>query len=426
MISAEQRTRINTLVNVLSRVYVNALDYWLGRVRIAREDSRQPLWQNTIPSFLEEHWEYLVHLLKQATPFPDAQNKAADLALLLDPLMQQKARYRQWLPVVRGLVVALDDGTADAPLKVARLWASVGQCYRGLGDAARATQAFSIANQLTGGQGEAGIDLRHQLLQQKAGMRVWQERYDEALHTAHQLLTASISVGDLFTAALGHTLLAFVQIQSYHPQQAFEQAQQAYVLWRHIERLEKDTSALHSLQALHYMGEACRMNQRLRLAHYYLQRVYEHVAEIDDQSWLARLEQSLGSLALEEGRSPEAIQHIEAARELFQRINDSQGVAGATHALGVALYRAGETAQAEPMLLEAVQQWQAMNRRLETANARYALGKLYRGAGRPVKALETYRAALQAMEHASGHHYDQLRRNLREEIDSLNGHTAPT
>ncbi len=415
----EDLPRINEMVNVLTQVSISSLEYWLRRIELIRQEGELAAREgrDSVSQFIDRHRERLWWLLRHATPFPDAHARAVDLALLVDPVMQARGQYANWLPVLEGLAVHVDNQTPEVSIKLAELWRSVGRCYKLLGDTQRAAQALNIARGFTSGQGEAGMDLRARLLQEKAGVRALQMRFQEAQEIARQLLADAQAVGDVQTAALGHALLAFAYIQSYRPKACFEHAQQAYLLWWHLGVAEADQEQERRLaQTLHYMGEACRLTSHLSRARYYLQRACQRVHRLKDRHWFAQLGQSLGALALEEGDPDRAIEHIQQARSLFEELRDTRSVVNSTHALGVALFRAGRYREAEEFLRDALAGWQRVDGSLEVANVYYTLGKLYCAEGRMLEARQAYLSSRDVALSLQGEHRDRLLSSVEEEL----------
>jgi len=408
-------SRIFAMADVLARMAVSSLEYWLRRLRLAAEvPSDDP--NTAVTNLIEEHRERLWRLLNQAAAFPDAQAKAAELALVLDPVMQARAYHSRWLPTVRGLAVALDDGTADDPLMVAQLWRCTARCYLQLGDQSRAVRTLLNAEHLTGkgDQGEPGMDLDMELRQEKGGVRALQMRFEEAEKIAGQLLEDAQACGDVYTEAHGRTLLAFSYLLSYRPVPAFNQAQQALILWRRLD------NAKGQARALHYMGEACRLNNRLSRARIYLGATHTLLRPFREEPWQAHLEQSFGALALDEGHVDEALERLFSARVFFEHLGDERNKTSSAHALGVAFTRAGFYEEAEVMLREALDGWDRLGGGLEAANVRHALGHLYRRNGRQARARQVLQDALQAAHSLpQGEYRDRLIREIDQDLAAL-------
>lgn len=404
------------MTDVLTRMAVSSLEYWLRRIRLAAAQAPSDDPNVAVTNLITEHYERLWRLLSQAAAFPDAQAKAAELALVLDGVMQAQAYHQRWLPVVRGLAVALDNGMADDPLTVAQLWRSTARCYLQLGDQSRAARAFLNAEHLTGkgDQGEAGMDLDMELRQEKGGVRALQMRFEEAEKIAHQLLEDARACGDIYTEAHGRTLLAFSYLLSHRLVPAYNQAQQALVLWKRLD------NAKGQARALHYMGEACRLNNRLSRARIYLGATHTLLRSFWEEPWQAHLEQSFGALALDEGHVDEALERLFSARVFFEHLGDERNKTSSAHALGVAFTRAGFYEEAEVMLREALDGWERLGSSLEVANVRHALGHLYRHNGQQARARQTLQDALQAARSLPQSEYrDRLLREIDQDLAAL-------
>jgi len=253
-----------------------------------------------------------------------------------------------------------------------------------------------------------------ELRQEKGGVRALQTRFDEAERIAGQMLADARAFGDLYTEAHGRTLLAFTYLQSYQPIRAFDQAQQAFVLWR---RLGNDKG---QARALHYMGEACRLSRRPRQARHYLEITRARLARLAEEPWRGHLDQSLGALALEEGDAETALAHLQEALTRFKSIGDERSRTASLHAVGIALTHQGRYAEAERALREALAGWMRLGVTLETANVHYALGCLYRRTGQPDEARQSLQQARQiALELSPGAHRDRLLDDIQAELDAL-------
>lgn len=404
------------MADVLARMAVSSLEYWLRRIHLAAAQVPANGLNAPVTDLIEEHRERLWRLLGQAAAFPDAQTKAADLALTLDPVMQARAYHRRWLPIVRNLAVALDNGAVDDPLTVAQLWRCTARCYLQVGDQSRAARALLNAEHLTGkgDQGEAGLDLDMELRQEKGSVRALQMRFEEAEKIACQLLEDARACGDVYTEAHGRTLLAFSYLLSHRPVPAFNQAQQALILWKRLD------NAKGQARALHYMGEACRLNSRLGRARVYLGATHALLSPFQEEPWQAHLEQSFGALALDEGHVDEALERLFSARVFFEHLGDERNKTSSAHALGVAFTRAGFYEEAEVMLREALDGWDRLGGGIEAANVRHALGHLYHRDGRQARARQVLQDALQTAHGLpQGEYRDRLIREIGHDLATL-------
>ncbi len=411
MLSVDNPSGIAAILNMLSRVCDSTLNYWLNRIRLAAEASGYPL-QNFRPDFLDAHRERLFDLIRKATPLPDVQAKTAELVMLMDPVMRAHGHHAGWLPVVRGLAVAMYDCRIDDVLLLANLWRAVGRCYRHLGDGARAVQSFKIAESLANGWSEAVEDFAAEVHQEMAGVRVTQLRFDEAEAAARELLTAARQRGDRYTLALGHVLFAYAYIHNDRYAAAFTQAQQALVTARAIKE------GFLEAQALHYMAEACRLAKCLDRAAHYLALAQGRVEALGDTHWEALLMQARGSLLVQQGRHAEAVEDLRRAREHFAASADSSDAANCGHALGLALARSGDYEAAVAALEEAIEGWKTLGKGLEAAETCYTLGWVYRWQGRPDLARNAFEQAWQLIKDfpVNGLRGERLKGDLQEEL----------
>jgi len=390
----DDNSGIFKMVDMLTQVTNRSIDHLMARLRREAEKAGQPV-SEFVPFFLDSHWNRVSRLLQQATALPDAQVKAAELALRVDRLVGATGRFGEWLPVIEGLVVALDNPATDDRLQVAQLWYSLARCYQYVGDAGRAGIVLSFAEEYTAGQGEAGTDLLRELHLAKGGVRASQLRYEEAEALFRQLLEDAELTGDVQTALYGHDLAAYYFLNIHEPVRAFNHGQQVFVLAIALR------DPIKRLRGLHCMAEALRLGKYLGLANRYLHMALEQAQKLNDQPWLAYLEYCFGAWAVDSEDFPAAIGRLQNARSLFKATSNRPGEINTIESLGFALMQSGQYVEAEATLMEAIRGLKEIQNSFEVAQCYYALGMIYARQDRVVMAREAWYEALHQLDEYS-------------------------
>ena len=402
---------------MLTQICVRSINHYMARIRREAENTGQPLAE-FVPHFLDFQWNRIVRLLKQAAALPGAQVKAAELALFIDRLATNRGRFEEWCSVVRPLAVVLDDPGTDNRLQLAELWTCVARCYQYMGDVGRATLAVKYARLETAGQGEAGADLAQGLQLFEGGLQVAQQRYDEVAASFSQLLEDAELSGDPQTALFGHDLAAYYFLGIYNPVQAFDHAQQAFVLAIAL------NDSVNRLRGLHGMAEALRIGNQTGQANRYLRMAYDQAKQLNNQPWLAYLEYCFGTQAVTDQNFPEAITHLMTARGMFKATSNRPGEINSIESLGFALMQFGRFAEAEPVLLEAIRGLKEIRNAFELAQSHYGLGMTYAGLGRTVLAREAWHEARHQLEDLAGEHVQRLLDKIADAFSELDGSAA--
>lgn len=414
-------SNINAMVEVLTRTVILSVTHWLRRIQHDAEQSEQS-FSSYVPVFLESHAAQLFDLIKKAQALPGAHSVSADLALSLEPVILLGGSYPEWLFALQGLAVAMNNGDPDEPLVVANLWRAVGRTYYELGDAKRAVTSFRIAQGLTHQQGEAGLDQQAALLHRIGLARVMQLRLDEARAAARELMDTARLRQDPYSLALAHILEAEVAANGYHPEQAYEHGQQAFIYAQHL----KDRAA--SLHALQIMGDACRLSGQSAAAKRTLAAAQRLALETGHRAWVAIIEQSLGALALFEQDFSGAIDLLSQARHYFQDTGSKASLASSTHSLGMAYYLSGDFAAAARMFESAIKLWKILENDFACHSAGVMLGVARKRSGLHTEAEEDYRCGLSELNENAEHSCDHLRWSIEHGIsnglDSLDNENA--
>lgn len=375
-----QADPVSIMLNMLTRIMDSSLDYWLGRL-VHPDLLAFPRLKDDGPEVIIDHYDSLFTLVSGAAALADTQRKAAQLALLITPVVQAQGDLTNWLPVVRHVAVVIYDPVFDDLVLTADLWRSVADCYQGVGDLVRAKHAYQMAAEIVAGtMTEAGVDLYHDLLKEKAIISVHQFRFAEAQAIAENLMMDAYAVNDILTLARGSALAAYGYLQQYRFEEAFMYAQQAYVLWGQLDH------ASGQARALHYMGETARMTDSFERAALYLERAATYVNQFADPDWQASLAQSIGALALEQQQYDKALTNIKRARNYFRQSDNNRDFLNSTHSLGVVKSRVEQYEEAEALLLEAADGWSWLGGDWKLAEIYYALGQTYAAWGKHCRA----------------------------------------
>ena len=411
-------SNIFKMVDMLTQICLRSINHYMARIRREAENTGQPI-SEFVPLFLDSQWNRIVRLLMQAAALPGAQVKAAELALYVDRLATAMGRFAEWRSAVEPLATVLDEPGTDNRLQLAELWACVARCYQYMGDASRASIVLGYAEDETADQGEAGADLARALRLTKGGVRITQLRYEDAVAIFGQFLEDAEMSGDPQTALFGHDLAAYFFLHVYDSVQAFDHAQQAFVLAIAL----NDT--VSRLRGLHCMAEALRIGERTGQANRYLRIALEQARELNNQPWLAYLEYCFGTQAVTDHNFPEAIDRLTIARGMFKATSNRPGEINSIESLGFALMQAGRFAEAEPVLLEAIRGLKEIKNAFELAQTHYGLGMAYAGQGRAVLAREAWYEARHQLNDLEGEHVQGLLDKIADAFSELDGSAAP-
>lgn len=377
-----------------------AIAYWRANTRELKEEGIVAL---------DAERQNLLQAVRFGLRMPQLRQEAARLALQLYLLLDRRAHWREWIPVLEEAAASCD---GQNPALQCALRNRLGQLYRRERrlEEAIATHLSAAALARRGDDFQAEAESYFHLAED---YRV-QRNYERAQQYAEAALEQFRQLGSerKWIAGALNTLGIIATWRGDLPE-AEGWLREAVACWRELQQPTELARALSNL------GGVLRNGQQYEEARRCYLQAREHLAGTASELDKVKAEIALGGLYFEEGEYAAAEAAFRAADSPYlRRSGHAYYRAYVAQGLGNVFLKQGQLAEAEDKLHRSVQLWRRAQDRLMLANTLGTLAEALAEQGRGSEAVPYYEEALKILE---AYPEDAWARKLQREFSRQRG-----